>query len=119
MACNLRRIVNLPIQEEVKLKLLDFFQRPENQAACERLNEASDEQLVQMIQGISQKLGEGQQSQQPAMPGPGAPPSAPSIQQPTRPQAPPGIPPNRVASVPKPMDIPLNQGIGQIPPRRY
>jgi hypothetical protein len=123
MACNLRRIANLPIQEELKLRLLDFFQKPENQVACERLNQASDEQLVQMVQGISQKMGQQGPQQRPQNPMQAPPPSpgpqaAPSMQQPMRPQAPPGIPPNRVASVPKPMDMPLGQGIAQLP-RRY
>jgi hypothetical protein len=122
MACNLRRIANLPVDEEFKLTLLDFFQRPENQAACERLNEASDEELVAMVQQIGTKLkgpqapqGQPPGMQQPA-PGPASQGIA-SMQQPTRPPVQPGVPPGQVADIPKPMDTPL--GIRAVPPRRY
>ena len=92
MACNLRRIANLPIQEELKIRLIEFFQKPENMAACERLNTASDEELVQLVQGIAQRMSGAQGAPQ------GAPNQAPggqgiaSMQQPTRPPVPPGMP---------------------------
>jgi hypothetical protein len=125
MACNLRRIANLPVQEEFKLKLLEFFQKPENAAACEKLNQASDEQLVALVNQIGQQMqgvqgGPPPEGMAPPAAGPMAPPPGnqgiASMQQPMRPQAPPGVPPGQVADIPKPMDTPL--GIQGIPPRR-
>lgn len=124
MACNLRRIANLPIREDYKIALIEFFQKPENQQACEQLNQASDEQIMRLLADMESKIGGEQQSEGvPPMaarpPGlPGSPPQAQGIGSMVQPSVAPGVPPSQLADVPKPMDMPVGGGIARVPPRR-
>lgn len=58
MACNLQKIANLPIREDYKIALLEFFQKPENAAACEEMSAASDEQIIALVQEMEGSIGE-------------------------------------------------------------
>lgn len=127
MPCNLKRIADLPIREEYKIAFLEYFQKPENLAACEEFSNASDEEIMALLGDMEQTIGPpGTQGQQPA---PQQPPPVPpggqgiaSMQQSTGPQMPPspavapGIAPSQLADTPMPMDTPVG-GINRIPPR--
>jgi hypothetical protein len=123
MACNLKRIADLPIREDYKIAMIQHFQKPENAAACERLNQASDEQIMALIQNMDETIaGQRAPNQGPGL-GPG-----PGQGQPVQPQA--GIgampparppPPQPTGAVPSPMDTPMPGAPGGINmlPKRY
>jgi len=125
MACNLRRIANLPIPEDYKIAMLEHFQKPENQQACEQLNQASDEEIMALIQNMDQHIA-GQKAQ-----GQGQePPPGPGAGQPVQPQGgigamPPAQPPQQQpqprGAMASPMDMPQPGAPGGINmlPRRY
>ena len=58
MACNLKRIADLPIREDYKIAMIEHFQRPENQQACEELNQASDEQIIALIANMDETIAQ-------------------------------------------------------------
>ena len=109
MACNLKRIADLPIREDYKIAMLEHFQKPENQQACEQLNQASDEEIMALIQNMDQSIAaqqQGQQGQQPPGPG-GAQQGQPQGGIGAMPQAqPPPPPPAPRGAMPSPMDMP-------------
>jgi len=120
MACDLQRLAALPIKEDYKIALLEYFQKPENAAQCEELSQASDEQILALIQNMDQSIaGQGGQGQ----PTPGQ-----AAQQPVQPQAgigamPPAqpAPPQPTGAMPSPMDMPQPGAPGGINmlPKRY
>jgi len=133
MACDLKKIADLPIREDFKIAIIEFLQQPQNAAACEKVTSAPPEQIMalldQMEQGMAQQA-EGGNNQPQAGPGtaPAGPPAsgggiASIPQAASGSQIPPGIPPGQLADVPRPMDMPSdNAGIMQVPPpnqRRY
>jgi len=115
MACDLRRFMNLPIEQEFKMALVQYFQDPKNGEACEVLSQASDEEIVRNVQNMKQSI---QQKQQ----GAGGPPSPAGPPNPALPQVAPqgpgpsarppsqqaGVGPGDIANTPMPMQVAAN-----------
>lgn len=119
MACDLQRLVNLPIKEEYKIALLEYFQKPENAGQCEQLSQASDEEILALIGNMDESI-----AGQAAPPGAGQPPPA---QQGigAMPQAQPAAPPQPqrpAGPVQAPLDMPqpgAPGGINMLKPGGY
>ena len=119
MACDLQRLVNLPIKEEYKIALLEYFQKPENAGQCEQLSQASDEEILALIGNMDESI-----AGQTAPPGAGQPPPA---QQgiggmPQAQPMPTSAPPQAQGPVPSPMDMPqpgAPGGINMLKPGGY
>lgn len=124
MACPPERYASLPVAPKYKEALIAFCSSPDNAGACERLCQASDEEIVATIEKMAPQLEQWEKNgvpdeirnahpdlanelpQQQSMDNGavnqgigGLPPAAPASVDPS-------IPPGRLADVPMPMDRP-------------
>jgi len=109
------------------MALLEYFQKPENAGQCEQLSQASDEEILGLIQNMDESIAAqgGQQGPmtQGGPPGAGQPPPPQQgigSMQPPPPAAPPQ-PQQARGPVPSPMDMPqpgAPGGINMLQPRR-